>query len=71
MPSALAVRHVASVAVDGVVAVMAVAVEVEHPVTSQPAAANGLNLRLAWKPVNGHGAASYVQHGAVQLSSDP
>jgi hypothetical protein len=37
VPSALAVRHVASVAVDGVVAVMAVAVEVEHPVTSQPA----------------------------------
>ena len=33
---------------------MAVTVEVEHPLpVSVPGPANGLNLRIAWKPVNG------------------
>jgi hypothetical protein len=50
-----------------VVAVRVVAVEVEHPSqVSVPAAADRLNLRFAWKPVNGHGGgAGDVQHGAA------
>jgi hypothetical protein len=35
---------------------MAVTVEVEHPLPGRvPSPANGLNLRIAWRPVNGHG----------------
>src|SRR6266540_1334675 len=40
---------------------MAVTVEVEHPLpVSVPGPANGLNLRIAWKPVNGHGGGRVV-----------